>query len=167
MHGHNDIIHVHSDIIDGHSDIIDGQNDIIDGQNDIVDYQNDIIDDQNDIIDDQNDIIDDRIDVVTRGLLGLTVACARCHDHKSEPVTMRDYYALHGIFASSEEPAEKPLLAPVTDTAEHRAYLEKRAATEERVRAREREEVAKFLVGIRGRTGDYLLGVHDAARLPP
>ena len=115
----------------------------------------------------QNDIIDDRIDVVTRGLLGLTVACARCHDHKSEPVTMRDYYALHGIFASSEEPAEKPLLAPVTDTAEHRAYLEKRAATEERVRAREREEVAKFLAGIRGRTGDYLLGVHDATRLPP
>jgi len=115
----------------------------------------------------QNDIIDDRIDVVTRGLLGLTVACARCHDHKSEPVTMRDYYGLHGIFASSEEPAEKPLLAPVTDTAEHRAYLAKRAATEERVRAREREEVAKFLAGIRGRTGDYLLGVHDAARLPP
>jgi hypothetical protein len=115
----------------------------------------------------QNDIIDDRIDVVTRGLLGLTVACARCHDHKSEPVTMRDYYALHGIFASAEEPAEKPLLAPVTDTAEHRAYLAKRAATEERVRAREREEVAKFLAGIRARTGDYLLGVHDAARLPP
>ncbi|MFZ9745458.1 MAG: PSD1 and planctomycete cytochrome C domain-containing protein [Opitutaceae bacterium] len=115
----------------------------------------------------QNDIIDDRIDVVTRGLLGLTVACARCHDHKSEPVTMRDYYALHGIFASSEEPAEKPLLAPVTDTAEHRAYLAKRAATEDRVRAREREEVDKFLAGIRARTGDYLLGVHDSARLPP
>jgi hypothetical protein len=115
----------------------------------------------------QNDIIDDRIDVVTRGLLGLTVACARCHDHKSEPVTMRDYYGLHGIFASSEEPAEKPLLAPVADTPEHRAYLTKRAATEERVRAREREEVTKFLTGIRGRTGDYLLGVHDAARLPP
>ncbi|MBM3842264.1 MAG: DUF1553 domain-containing protein [Verrucomicrobia bacterium] len=115
----------------------------------------------------QNDIIDDRIDVVTRGLLGLTVACARCHDHKSEPVTMRDYYALHGIFASSEEPAEKPLLAPVTDTAEHRAYLAQRAATEERVRAREREEVDKFLAGIRARTGDYLLGVHDSARLPP
>jgi hypothetical protein len=115
----------------------------------------------------QNDIIDDRIDVVTRGLLGLTVACARCHDHKSEPVTMGDYYGLHGIFASSEEPAEKPLLAPLADTPEHRAYLAKRAATEERVRAREREEVAKFLTGIRGRTGDYLLGVHDAARLPP
>lgn len=44
----------------------------------------------------------DRIDVVTRGFLGLTLACARCHDHKYEPLSMRDYYALAGVFASSQ-----------------------------------------------------------------
>ncbi|MCA9266442.1 MAG: PSD1 domain-containing protein, partial [Planctomycetales bacterium] len=44
---------------------------------------------------------DDRIDTVTRGLLGLTAACARCHDHKFDPITMRDYYALAGVFAST------------------------------------------------------------------
>ncbi len=55
-------------------------------------------------INSQNDIIDDRIDVVTRGFLGLTVTCARCHDHKYDPVSMDDYYGLHGIFASSREP---------------------------------------------------------------
>jgi mono/diheme cytochrome c family protein len=44
---------------------------------------------------------EDRVDVVTRTMLGLTVACARCHDHKFEPVTQRDYYALAGIFAST------------------------------------------------------------------
>lgn len=47
------------------------------------------------------DRIDEQIDVTTRALLGLTVSCARCHDHKYEPVTMRDYYALAGVFYST------------------------------------------------------------------
>jgi hypothetical protein len=51
----------------------------------------------------QHDIIDDRIDVLMRGMLGLTVACARCHYHKSDPITMRDYYSLYGVFNSSRE----------------------------------------------------------------
>lgn len=45
---------------------------------------------------------EDRIDIVTRGLLGLTVACARCHDHKYDPISTSDYYALAGVFASTE-----------------------------------------------------------------
>jgi hypothetical protein len=57
-----------------------------------------------------HDIIDDRIDLVTRGLLGLTVACARCHDHKYEPISAADYYALHGVFASCEMPGELPVI---------------------------------------------------------
>ena len=62
---------------------------------------------------DQNEIIDDRIDVVSRGLLGLTVTCARCHDHKFDPIPTEDYYSLYGVFASSIEPAELPLLQKV------------------------------------------------------
>ena len=45
---------------------------------------------------------EDRVDTVTRGLLGLTVACARCHDHKYDPIPTSDYYALAGVFASTE-----------------------------------------------------------------
>lgn len=48
--------------------------------------------------------IDDHIDVTTRGLMGLSVACARCHDHKFEPVPTADYYSLHGVFASIIRP---------------------------------------------------------------
>ncbi|HEX5104315.1 MAG TPA: DUF1549 and DUF1553 domain-containing protein, partial [Pirellulaceae bacterium] len=48
------------------------------------------------------DGVDDQIDVTTRSLLGLSIACARCHDHKYDPVTMHDYYALAGIFYSTE-----------------------------------------------------------------
>jgi hypothetical protein len=65
-------------------------------------------------LNDQNEIIDDRIDVVCRGLMGLTVTCARCHDHKYDPIPTEDYYSLYGVFASSFEPAELPLVsAPV------------------------------------------------------
>ena len=49
----------------------------------------------------QADIVDEQIDTFSRALLGLTVACARCHDHKFDPVSQRDYYALAGIFHST------------------------------------------------------------------
>ena len=48
------------------------------------------------------DLVDEQIDTTTRAILGITVACARCHDHKSDPVSQRDYYALAGIFRSTE-----------------------------------------------------------------
>jgi mono/diheme cytochrome c family protein len=54
---------------------------------------------------------DARIDAITRGFLGLTVACARCHDHKYDPISNKDYYALAGIYASTDY-REYPLAPP-------------------------------------------------------
>ena len=51
----------------------------------------------------KHDDIDDQIDVVSRGLMGLTVSCARCHDHKYDAIPTADYYSLYGVFASSRE----------------------------------------------------------------
>jgi hypothetical protein len=51
------------------------------------------------------DNVDEQIDAVTRSVLGLTVSCARCHDHKFDPVPQTDYYALAGIFTSTENAA--------------------------------------------------------------
>src|SRR5687767_9394531 len=51
---------------------------------------------------------EDRVDTVSRAMLGLTVACARCHDHKFEPITQRDYYGLAGVFASTRMVNQKP-----------------------------------------------------------
>ena len=45
---------------------------------------------------------DERLDAITRGFLGLTVACARCHDHKFDPVSQADYYALAGVLANTQ-----------------------------------------------------------------
>ena len=56
------------------------------------------------------DIIDDRIDVTMRGFEGLTVGCARCHDHKFDPIPTQDYYSLYAIFDSSQE-----IAAPISE----------------------------------------------------
>lgn len=68
---------------------------------------------------------DERVDTITRGFLGLTVACARCHDHKFDPITMRDYYALAGVMASTQL-VEWPLVA--TSPAEAEALTATREA---------------------------------------
>ena len=62
-----------------------------------------------------HDIIDDRIDVLTRGTMALTVTCARCHDHKYDPIPTKDYYSLYGVLASSVEPAEPADLMTLAD----------------------------------------------------
>ena len=48
------------------------------------------------------DVVDEQIDTVSKAFLGLTIACARCHDHKFDPILARDYYSLASIFASTE-----------------------------------------------------------------
>jgi len=67
--------------------------------------------------DDPNDIIDERIDTTTKAFLGLTVSCARCHDHKFDPIPIKDYYSLHGIFASTVEPLHHPTIAATSKSA--------------------------------------------------
>jgi mono/diheme cytochrome c family protein len=69
----------------------------------------------------------ERIDAVTRGLLGMTVACARCHDHKYDPIPTKDYYALGGIFASSTY--QEYNFATASEVA---LYMEKRTAADKK-----------------------------------
>ncbi len=73
----------------------------------------------------QQDMIDDRIDVVSRGLMGLTVACARCHDHKYDPIPTEDYYSLYGVFASCTEPNDLPIIGE-SNGPEAEAYQKER-----------------------------------------
>src|SRR5262249_21816715 len=69
-----------------------------------------------------HDILDDRIDVVSRGLTGLTLTCARCHDHKYDPLSMKDYYGWDGVFASCAQPARPPLYEPPPKTDEYAKF---------------------------------------------
>ncbi|HAV61332.1 MAG TPA: hypothetical protein DCY13_03095, partial [Verrucomicrobiales bacterium] len=77
-----------------------------------------------------HDIINDRIDVTTKAFLGLTVSCARCHDHMFDPIPTKDYYALHGIFSSSFEPDEPPVIARLGTTEEQNDYQTRLLALE-------------------------------------
>jgi cytochrome c553 len=78
--------------------------------------------------DDPNDTIDERIDTTTKAFIGLTVACARCHDHKFDPIPAADYYSLHGIFASTVEPIQHPVIGVTGKGAAARADFQKRLA---------------------------------------
>jgi hypothetical protein len=89
------------------------------------------------------DIVDDQIDVVSRGFLGLTMACARCHDHKFDPLSTEDYYALAGIFFSCHILRD---LGPKTDGPPMlripllpQAELERRKRVETRIAELEKE----------------------------
>ncbi len=89
----------------------------------------------------QAEALDDWIDVTTRGLMGLTAACARCHDHKFEPVPTADYYSLRGVFAGLVRPSpldetKQPVLASYQANAADRADYEKqRAEIEKKIKA--------------------------------
>ncbi len=108
------------------------------------------------------DIIDDRIDVISRGTMGLTVACARCHDHKFDPIPTKDYYSLYGVLASSEEPAEKPLLGKLEKSAQYDDYLKQKAELEAKVEKLQADMISSFSTKVRSQVGDYLLVAHEA-----
>ncbi|MGV3774056.1 MAG: DUF1553 domain-containing protein [Verrucomicrobiales bacterium] len=111
-----------------------------------------------------NDIIDDRIDVVTQGFLGLTVSCARCHDHKFDPIPTRDYYALHGVFNSSLEPEEKPILGKWEETEASRDYLNQLAKVDEEVAELRQRELNRLSNLLHGNIDSYLLGASELKR---
>ncbi|HAM72731.1 MAG TPA: hypothetical protein DCM86_13905, partial [Verrucomicrobiales bacterium] len=69
-----------------------------------------------------HDIIDDRLDVICRGIMGLTIGCARCHDHKFDPILQTDYYRLQAFFANTAARDDVPL-ASVEELALHRERL--------------------------------------------
>ena len=101
-------------------------------------------------------IADDRVDVTTRGLLGLTVACARCHDHKFDPVPTEDYYALYGVFRSSTDPDELPEIGAPPDTPAARAFAAERARLAAESAAETAKQAAAVDAHLRARFGSYL-----------
>ncbi|MDG2128178.1 MAG: PSD1 and planctomycete cytochrome C domain-containing protein [Fuerstiella sp.] len=92
-----------------------------------------------------HDTVDDQIDVISRGLMGLTVTCARCHDHKFDPVPTSDYYSLYASIAPSKSPFQLPVIGSVTDENARQQY--ERELTELKLKfrqfAREQAEVLR------------------------
>lgn len=109
--------------------------------------------------------IDDRIDVISRGMMGLTVSCARCHDHKYDPVPTADYYALYSVMNSSIVPPEFPIIGDAPDAAAAAAFKQKVAAVEVKKKTF-REEVFSELRKP-GKLRDYLVFAQRATAMTP
>jgi hypothetical protein len=108
-----------------------------------------------DVRQDQADRYDNRIDVLSRTFLGLTVACARCHDHKFDAISQKDYYALFGFLESSHY-----RLARFDSLDRNRAV----AAELARIRDKARTEIGKALAGALRPAAERLPAILLAAR---
>ena len=103
------------------------------------------------------DELHDRVDVLSRGFLGLTVACARCHDHKYDPISTQDYYAVGGVFTASEYKEY-----PLADARIVKTYDDHKKKIDDLEQAIEQlfEEEAKSLsFRLAGETSRYLVAV--------
>jgi hypothetical protein len=114
----------------------------------------------------QPDIVADRIDVITRGLLGLSVDCARCHNHFYDPIPTKDYYSLFGILAGSRMPglSELPVVGePAAEGPELEAYRKALSEKEEKLAQFRRERHGKVVEQARKpeKIAEYLLGARE------
>jgi len=104
----------------------------------------------------RHDQIDDQIDVVSRGLMGLTVACARCHDHKYDPIPTAEYYALYATLASSKSPKELPTIGEPAESDAYREYQAELARRQRSAVDMGRDQVAIMQSRLRMQVGLYL-----------
>ncbi len=114
-----------------------------------------------------HDIIDDRLDVTFRTFQAMTLTCARCHDHKYDPIPAKDYYSLYGVFASSREPKDLPLIEEPKDTPEVRAFraeLKKREDVVEQATEKLKRTYAEKLRSPAA-VAEYLRAARDARSL--
>ena len=114
-----------------------------------------------------HDVLDDRIDVVSRGLLGLTATCARCHDHKFDPIPQADYYSLYGVFRSSIEPPLPPEFLPPPKTEEYEKFSTEMTARQKKLTDFVTGKHSALVTSSRSRAAEYLLAAQTQMEKPP
>jgi mono/diheme cytochrome c family protein len=97
---------------------------------------------------------DDRVDATTRGFLGLTAACAQCHDHKFDPIPTKDYYGLLGVFTSTKT-HEWPL-AEASIVERHKARKKAVEAQKEKLKQFLEAQASQLAEILAGRAAEYL-----------
>src|SRR5579863_10337780 len=103
----------------------------------------------------------DRVDVVTRGFLGLTAACARCHDHKYDPIPTTDYYSLAGVFLNTAY-HEYPLV-PKSVLDQYTKLQEQVDEKQKMLQEMQTNLSSRLSESLVFKTGNYLEGVYEVA----
>ncbi len=114
------------------------------------------------------DMVDDQINVVSRAMLGLTIGCARCHDHKFDPIPTADYYSLAGIFFSTQialpqisAPYNKVPLAPRSVIEQSNRQVARTGELEKQIKQFSNEQFCLLAQSFVGETSQYLLSAWD------
>ncbi len=131
---------------------------------------------QRDPVQKRYDVVDEQIDTLSKAFLGLTIACARCHDHKFDPILTADYYALAGILASTrtfddwKRDGSRYLKRPLVGAPTYESYRQRAAAVErlERIlRTAKRAAVERHLLdGPAGRIAAAMLAAAGVGPAP-
>jgi hypothetical protein len=120
----------------------------------------------------QTDIVDDQVDVISRGFMGLTIACARCHDHKFDPIGTKDYYGLAGFFFSTHilakftpkgagEDIMRTAIAPPSELEARKKHAARLIELEAKLKASEDQRRKVVAEAMRADAGKYLLAAWD------
>lgn len=122
------------------------------------------------------DVWDEQLDVTSKAFLGITLACARCHDHKFDPLTQKDYYGIVGMFASTknfkdaETHVSKLLFTPLVPKAEYEVYEKAQAAVANKgvdisiVMDRERDKIQQALIA---KLPEYMMAARKNQTVAP
>src|SRR5262245_10862634 len=116
-----------------------------------------------------HDIVDDWIDVVSRGTMGLSINCARCHDHKFDPISTQDYYALYGVFRNSPARQELPVIGDQPENDLDQRYEKEIAAQRKALLKYKQKRLAEIAAELRtpARITAYLLAAAGIRRSAP
>lgn len=114
-----------------------------------------------------NDTINERIDTTAKAFLAMTVSCARCHDHMFDPISQKDYYALHGVFSSITEPSIKPQVGMLPPQKELSDFYKLEAETMKEIRDGYFGALAKMNEGFRLKSQLYFEALTQSRTVPP
>ena len=117
-------------------------------------------------VNNKQELIDDQIDVVTRGVMGLSVYCARCHDHKFDPVSTKDYYGLYGVFDSIKQADPKPLIENPVEKPMYNDYLTEKARLYTELNEFRAEKLTEYVTDIKTNTVNYMIVAHNMKVAP-
>jgi hypothetical protein len=123
------------------------------------------------------DIVDDQIDTIGRSFMGLTLACARCHDHKFDPIPTADYYGLAGIFFSSHIISDKGYLShgtarlriplvPESEVEKHKKHMTRLHEAKTKLQTAVDHHYSEFAKNLLPQTGKYFIASWEYDRRP-